>query len=148
MAFLRNPNFELGTQGWRPLNFAPDVTFIVAPATNPPPVPVIGPNIASVTSLVSGGSIATVDVTVDVPSVSCFAYVSSVTGSTGSLTIWNISKQSTVPGVGVSSVPFTATPDWQVVLNTLDIGGQASVRVEIYLTTAGGQLSIGYVNLF
>jgi hypothetical protein len=145
MAFLRNPSFELGTQFWRPLNFAPDVTFTVGPSVNPPPV--TGANIAAVVSLVSGGSIAQ-DVQVDVPSVSCFASVSSVTGSTGSLNIWNLTLGTVVPGVSVSAMPFTATPDWQLVVNTLDIGGPALVRVEFYVTTAGGELSIDNVVLF
>jgi hypothetical protein len=145
MAFLRNPSFELGMQFWTPINFAPDVTFTVGPSVNPPPV--TGANIASVVSLVSDGSIGQDVVDINVPSVSCFAYVSSVTASSGSLAIWNLSLPRGVPG-SVSSTPFTATPDWQLVRNTLDIGGQASVRVEIYLATAGGQLSIDYVNLF
>jgi hypothetical protein len=45
-------------------------------------------------------------------------------------------------------MPFTATPDWQLVVNTLDIGGPALVRVEFYVTTAGGELSIDNVSLF
>ena len=51
-------------------------------------------------------------------------------------------------GVSVSAMPFTATPDWQLVVNTLDIGGPALVRLEFYMTTAGGELSIDNVNLF
>jgi hypothetical protein len=111
---------------------------------------VIGANIAAMVSLVADGSIAQ-DVSVggvggvggvNVPSVSCFAHVSSLTGATGSLAIWNLNQNI------VSSVPFTATADWQLVVNTLDIGGQATVRVEFYLTQAGGELSIDDVNLF
>ena len=140
MAFLRNPSFELGTQFWRPVNYAASVTFTVGPSVNPPPV--TGANIASVVSLVSDGSIGQDVVDINVPSVSCFAHVSSLTGATGSLAIWNLNQNI------VSSVPFTATADWQLVVNTLDIGGQATVRVEFYLTQAGGELSIDDVNLF
>jgi hypothetical protein len=140
MSYLRNPSFEDGKTFWRPINQASSVTFSVGPSSNPPPV--TGANIASMVSLVSGGSIGQ-DVNLNAPSVSCFAHVTSVTGSAGSLAIWNLST-----GVA-SSTPFTVqSSEFQLVMNTLDLGGTADVRVEIYLNTQGGELSIDYVNLF
>jgi hypothetical protein len=140
MSYLRNPSFENGKSFWNPINHASNVTFSVGPSSNPPPV--TGSNIADMVSLVSGGSIGQ-DVTVTAPSVSSFAYVASVTGSNGNFVIWNLDT-----GVH-SDTPFTTQgTTWQLVMNTLDLGGTANVRVEIYLHTAGGQLSIDYVNLF
>jgi hypothetical protein len=142
MSYLRNPSFENGTNFWSPINHAGSVTFSVGPSSSPPPV--TGTNIADVVSLVSGGSIGQDVIGVNAPSVSCFAHVTSVTGSDGSLAIWNLST-----GVA-SSTPFTVqnSSAFQLVMNTLDLGGTADVRVEIYLNTPGGQLSIDYVNLF
>jgi hypothetical protein len=142
MSYLRNPSFENGTNFWNRINHAGSVTFSVGPSANPPPV--TGANIASIVSLVSGGSIGQDVSGVNAASVSCFAHVTSVTGSDGTLAIWNLST-----GVA-SSTPFTVqnSSEFQLVMNTLDIGGTADLRVEIYLNTPGGQLSIDYVNLF
>jgi hypothetical protein len=88
MSFLRNPSFENDKDFWAPINLPGSVTFSVALSSNP--LPVTGTKIASVVSLVPGGSIGQ-DVTVNAPSVSCFAYVTSVTGNTnGFLNIWNL----------------------------------------------------------
>jgi hypothetical protein len=142
MSFLRNPSFESGKSSWNPINFASSVTFSVGPSSNP--LPVTGANIASIVSLVPLGSIGQ-DVTVNAPSVSCFAHVTSITGnSNGFLNIWNLTTGA------VSSTPFTVqnVGTWQLVMNTLDLGGNANVRVEIYSNTPGGQVLLDYVNLF
>jgi hypothetical protein len=105
---------------------------------------VTGANIASIVSLVPLGSVGQ-DAAVNAASVSCFAYVTSVTGNTnGFLNIWNLNTGA------VASTPFTVQNPftWELVINTLDIGGNATVRAEIYSNTPGGQLAIDYVNLF
>jgi hypothetical protein len=149
MSFLRNPSFENDKDFWRPVNFAGSVTFSVGTSSNP--LPVTGTKIASIVSLVPGGSLAQ-DVAqsdINAPSLSCFAWVTSVTGNAnGFLTIWNLGP----PSRGVAA-PFTVQNPgtWQLVMNTLDLGGapgKDGVRVEIYSTTPGGQLSIDCVNLF
>ena len=142
MSFLRNPSFENGKNSWKEINFPGSVTFSVGPSSNP--LPVTGANIASIVSLVPLGSIGQ-DTNVNAPSVSCFAHVTSVTGNTvGFLNIWNLTTGA------VASTPFTVQNPgtWQLVMNTLDLGGNANLRVEIYSNTPGGELSIDYVNLF
>jgi hypothetical protein len=142
MSFLRNPSFENGKSYWEEINFPGSVTFSVGPSSSP--LPVTGANIASIVSLVPLGSIGQ-DTTVNASSVSCFAHVTSVTGNTnGFLNIWNLT---TGP---VASTPFTVQNPgtWQLVMNTLDLGEEAELRVEIYSNTPGGELSIDYVNLF
>jgi hypothetical protein len=144
MSFLRNPSFENDKDFWAPINLPGSVTFSVALSSNP--LPVTGTKIASVVSLVPGGSIGQ-DVTVNAPSVSCFAYVTSVTGNTnGFLNIWNLD---TDPNTAASTAFTVQNPGtWQPVMNTLDLGGNVNLRVEIYSTSPGAQLSIDYVNLF
>jgi len=144
MSYLRNPSFENSTSNWKKINHASNVTFNAGPSGNP--APVSGNNIANILSLVNGGSVGQ-DVTVNATSVSAFAYVTSVTGGVdGALAIWNLSK-------GVASTSrFTIQNafTWQLVVNTLDLDGTANadVRVEIYVSTAGAQLSVDTVNLF
>jgi hypothetical protein len=142
MSFLRNPSFENDKDFWTPINFPGSVTFSVGTSTVP--LPVTGSKIASIVSLVPLGSIGQ-DAVVNAPSVSCFAHVTSVTGNTnGFLNIWNLDTNT------AASTPFTVQNPgtWQLVMNTLDLGGNANVRVEIYSNTPGGELSIDYVNLF
>lgn len=142
MSFLRNPSFEDGTNSWQKINNPGSVTFSVGPNSNP--LPVVGANIASIVSLAPLGSIGQ-DTHVNAPSVSCFAHVTSVTGNTnGFLNIWNLTTGA------VASTPFTVQNPgtWQLVMNTLDLGEEADLRVEIYHNTPGAELSIDYVNLF
>ena len=144
MAYLRNPSFELGKNFWNPINHASGVTFSVGPSSSPPPV--TGSNIANFVTLIAGGSIGQDTPPITAASVSCFAYVDTNTGADGALNIWNVTTGD------VSSTPFTIQNPgtWQLVQNTLDIGGTPDVelRVEIYCNQQGGSLSIDYVNLF
>src|SRR3954454_22648903 len=89
MSYLRNPSFEDGTNHWSKINHFSNVTFNAAPSSNP--APVTGTNIADMVSTVQDGSIGQDVNGLTVPSVSCFAYVTSVTGSDGALAIWNLS---------------------------------------------------------
>lgn len=143
MSYLRNPSFELGKILWKPINQAGSVTFDVGTSTNP--APVSGQNIASVVSLAKGGSIGQDVSGVNAPSVTALAYVTSVSaGVDGALTISNLNTAT----VQAAAFRIQNPGSWLLIVNTVDLGGAANVRVELFVNTAGAQLSIDSVNLF
>ncbi|MFF2029897.1 hypothetical protein [Arthrobacter sp. NPDC058192] len=142
MSFLLNPNFDTNS-AWTAINQAGAVSW----GTGADPRAMSGTNVGAISTTLKSGSVGQ-DVTVNAPSVSCFAFVrpTSPQPMSGTLAIWNLDTNTN------SSTVFTADDEnsWQLVVNTFSLGAAQphNVRVEIYMGTINATLLLDCVNLF
>jgi hypothetical protein len=147
---ITNSSFEYGAAGWRPVNYASNVTQeIVSDGTARS-----GTNFLRTITTQAGGSVAfdfeamygSGDFAVPVFSVGVLTWIRSLPGQgpvNGELAIWQL-------GTGNTGAGFNVGDDWTLITNCIDFNpaGGILTRIEFYLGTVNAFLDIDSVLAF